>query len=286
MKRNSIFGWFLAAAIFVPIVGSAATPVYPILRDQSSPDACVLEEQRDDRYARLLRVSVKVSVDGGSGSGTICHFDPNTGWAHVISCGHLWDGNRDYNPSSKVAAKVTVWYHNGPRLKDPVTYDAESLFWSNRRGYDVSLLKFRPDWDADYAPIAASFVPSKGMSLNSMGCDGGREVARYEVKFESMAAPDLRTYMNSPRPGRSGGGLLDDNGHLVGICWGTSDTSSGDGTGFFTPLDSIREVFSKNGHSWLLELAWDARNIPIVDHDEPSRTHGVHFIPMPMRPSE
>jgi hypothetical protein len=283
MKRNSIFGWFLAAAICVPILGAEAAPVYPILRDSYAPNACVLEEQRDDKYAQLLRVSVKVSVSGGSGSGTICHFDPDTGWAYVISCGHMWSGNRAYDPTSKVMAKVTVWYHEGSRLKEPSTYDAESLFWSNERGYDVSLLRFRPDWDADYAPIAACFVPSKGMPLNSMGCDGGREVARYEVRFESDSHPDIRTYMNSPRPGRSGGGLLNEDGHLVGVCWGTSDTTSGDGTGFFTPLDSIREVFSKNGHSWLLDLAWDARKIPVVDHDDPSMNHGLHFIPMPAR---
>lgn len=283
MKRNSILGWFLAAAICVPIVGAEASPVYPILRHSSAPNTCVLEEQRDDRYIHLLRVSVKVSVSGGSGSGTICHFDPNTGWAYVISCGHMWSGNREYDPKNKVAAKVTVWYQDGPRLKEPATYDAEALFWSNTRGYDVSLLRFRPDWAADYAPIAACFTPYEGMSLNSMGCDGGREVARYEVKFSEAVHPDIRTNANSPRPGRSGGGLLDADGQLVGVCWGTSDTSSGDGIGFFTPLESIRSVFSKNGHSWLLDLAWDARKIPVVDRDDPSRSHDRNFIPMPTK---
>lgn len=283
MKRISIFGWILAAATCLPIVDAQATPVHPLLREALHPDICVLEEQRDDKYARLLRVSVKISTGGGSGSGTICHFDPQTGWAYVISCGHLWSGDRSYDPSAKINAKITVWYQSGGRLDEPKSYDAESLFWSNSRGYDVSLLRFRPDWQAEYAPIAAVFVPHKGMSLNSMGCDGGREVARYEVKFDSFSKPDIRTYMNSPRPGRSGGGLIDDNGNLVGVCWGTTDTSSGDGTGFFTPLESIREVFSKNDHGWLLDLGWDARSIPIVDHDDPSFKHGAHFVPMPMR---
>lgn len=286
MKRTSILGWAMAAAMCFTIVDSRAEPVYPILRDSFSPGECVLKEQRDEKYVDLLRVSVKVSVSAGSGSGTICHFDERTGWAYVISCGHLWDGNRDYDPNTRSDAKITVWYQNGSRLEKPMTYDAEALFWSNTRGYDSSLLRFRPDWSAEYAPIATSFSPHKGMPLNSMGCDGGQEVARYEVVFAEFHKPDIRTTGNSPRPGRSGGGLIDDKGHLVGICWGTSDTSSGEGTGFFTPLESIRTVFERNGHGWLLEIAWDASKIPIVDHDDPTVRHGVHFIPMPIRQSE
>lgn len=285
MKRNSIFGWVLLAATLT-IVDAHAQPVYPIYRHSLAPETCVLDEQRDEKYAHLLRVSVKVSARGSAGSGTICHFDPQTGWAHVISCGHLWSGEKRYDPSSSVRAKITVWYHSGLKLDAPRSYDAEVLFWSNTRGYDVSLLRFRPDWQAEYAPIASSFAPQVGLALNSMGCDGGGEVARYEVRVESFASPDIRTKKNSPRPGRSGGGLIDDSGRLVGVCWGTTDTSSGEGTGFFTPIDSIRTVFSKNGHDWLLEVALDARSIPVVDHDSPTARHGMYFIPMPLRPSK
>lgn len=285
MKRISLFGWVLAAATCLPILNAQAKPVYPLYRDSLHPDVCVLDEQRDEKYTHLLRVSVKISTGGGSGSGTICHFDPQTGWAHVVSCGHLWSGDRRYDPATKVKARITVWYQSGGRLDSPRTYDAEALFWSNARGNDVSLLRFRPDWHAEYAPIAPFFVYKKGTPLNSMGCDGGGEVARYEVRVEAFSPPDVRTYMNSPRPGRSGGGLIDDSGRLVGVCWGTTDVSSGDGTGFFTPVESIRAVFSRNGHAWLLDLTWDARSIPVVDHDEPGARHGMYFVPMPSKGS-
>lgn len=281
MKRNFFIGWFLAVATVLPILDLRAEPVRPILKGNPAPDICILEENRDDRYLDLLRVSVKVSVSGGSGSGTICHYDPSTGWAHVISCGHLWSGNKEYSLASKIPAKIIVWYHEGPRLKEPRSYDAEALFWSNDRGYDVSLLRFRPDWSASYAPIASHFSNEKGTVLNSMGCDGGKEVARYEVKISSYYHPDIRTHLNSPRPGRSGGGLLTDERSLVGVCWGTSEVSSGDGIGFFTPLDSIRKVFEENKHGWLLAVAWDARKIPIVDHDQIGREHNMHFVPVP-----
>lgn len=283
MKRNSIFGYVVAVAVSLPIVWAEAAPVYPILKHDSAPGHCVLKEQRDEKYADLLRVSVKISSSSGSGSGTICYYDEESGWAYVISCGHLWDGNREYDPSSVVKAKITVWYQSGPRLSEPKTYEAEALFWSNDRGKDASLLRFKPDWKPDYAPIAYSFDPIPGTSLNSMGCDGGKEVARYEVRIQGYKEPDILTTTNSPRPGRSGGGLIRDEMALVGVCWGTSDASSGNGVGFFTPLDSIKEVFKRNKHGWLLDLAWDVRMIPVVDHDDPHADHGQNFIPVPTR---
>lgn len=283
MKRNSLFGFVLILASSLPIVWAEASPVHPIIKGSKAPDVCVLKEQRDEKYVELLRVSVKVSSSAGSGSGTICYYDEKSGWAYVISCGHLWDGNREYDPSSKVDAKITVWYHSESRLPEPREYEAEALFWSNQRGKDVSLLRFKPDWHSDYAPIARAFVPVPNVTLNSMGCDGGEEVARYEVKVKEYVEPDLLTHTNSPRPGRSGGGLIKDELNLVGVCWGTSDPKSGNGVGFFTPIESIREVFTKNKHGWLLDLAWDVGMIPVVDHDDYSAQHGHHFIPMPTR---
>lgn len=285
MKRK----WILSAALLFGLALSAVCsgqdgrPLYPVYRGLPLSRECVVKEQRDDRYQNLLRVSVKVSVNGGAGSGTICHYDPSDGLAYVISCGHLWSGDKKYDPNDVGKARITVWYHEGPRLDRPASYDAEVLFWSNRKGHDVSLLRFRPDWKAPFAPIAPDFVLQEGTVLNSMGCDEGREVARYEVVVSSSKGQDLTTRLNSPRPGRSGGGLLTDEGMLVGICWGTSDTSSGDGTGFFTPLSAIEKVFRENDHVWLLETLSCARSIPVVDEEDPSAKYDQQYLPLPLR---
>lgn len=281
MKINFAFKTIFVAFVFFAANRSLANPILPIYKGTNLPDICVLEENRDERFLEFLRVSVKISVPGGVGSGTICHYDKNSGWAHVISCGHLWSGNKEYDPKIATRAKITVWYQNSGRVENPKTYDAEALFWSNARGYDVSLLRFRPDWIPSYAPISSYFMPKRGKTLHSMGCDGGGEVARYEVRVASFKHPDITTEKNSPRPGRSGGGLINDNKTLVGVCWGSSDIVNGDGIGYFTPLDSIREVFTRNKHEWLLNLDVDARRIPVVDHGSSEEAHGFHFIPVP-----
>lgn len=285
MKRILVLVAALYLGLLCPTTSGyqPKSPTFPIYRGMPLESECALKEQRDEQYQKLLRVSVKVSVQGGAGSGTICHYDPIEGWAYVLSCGHLWSGNKDYDPLSSSFATITVWYHEEGRLNTPRSYEAQALFWSNERGYDVSLLRFRPDWRVSYAPIDSEYEYKEGVALNSMGCDGGKEVARYHVVTKSTEGRDLVTELNSPRPGRSGGGLLTDEGSLVGICWGTSDTSSGNGVGYFTPLPAVEDVLARNGHSWILEAFSNARSIPIVDHDNAEAKYDRHYLPLPLR---
>lgn len=240
------------------------------------------KEQRNEEYIKFLEVSLKIHVKGASGSGTICYYNDKTGVAYVLSCGHLWSGNKDYDENLELPkAKVVSWYKNSKKLDQPEIFEADVLFWSNERGYDVSLLKFKPNWKTNFIPIDTSYSIKKGEILNSMGCDGGSEVARYEVKFIGTYDMDINTKKNSPRPGRSGGGLITDCGKLVGVCWGTSDVSSGNGTGYFTPASSIKKVFVKNKHGWLLNFL-GFRLIPIIDIENPSFKYKPEFIPCPI----
>jgi len=200
-------------------------------------------------------------------------------------CGHLWSGSRSADELKRrpVYAKVITWYKNQNKLSSKKSYKAQVLFWSNVRGKDSSLLKFKPDWQPNYFPIATlDYEIIEGMKLHSVGCDGGREVAHYDVEFVNFRGSDLVTRFNSPRPGRSGGGLLSTDGFYVGTCWGTS-SYSGNGVGYFTPLASIHKVFSNNGYDWLLNKATIARRIPIRDYKNPNQTFPGDYLPIPGR---
>lgn len=240
-------------------------------------------EQRDAKYRRWLAVSLKIQVSGASGSGTIVYYNPDDGWAYVQSCGHLWNGSMSAEEGKRknVRCKVITWYHNDTKLEQPKEYPAEVLFYSNPAPNDCSLLRFKPDWVPNYIPIApADFVFREGMRLHSCGCDGGRECAHYDVKYIGERGGDVVTTENSPRPGRSGGGLMTDENY-VGICWGTSDRS-GNGNGFFTPLKTLRSHNEKNGYGWLNEVGvfW-AQQIPIVDRNGPQGKYPRDYIPLP-----
>jgi hypothetical protein len=282
MKRISFYVFFILALLIADCnLAISQTPEKPIFKDGvSSVNFYSPNEQREKKYAKLLSASVRISVEGSSGSGTICYYDVSSNFAYIVSCGHLWSGNKSHNQKT-TKAKITTWYHNDLKLPYPKTYDAEAIFWSNERGYDVSLLRFSPDWVPICFPITFGLQEKKGLILNSMGCDGGGEVARYEVRFLERRGRDIITELNSPRPGRSGGGLITNEGELVGICWGTSDISSGKGIGYFTPVDSIKEVFTRNNHVWLLRKKTILREIPIYDWNKPFEKYDHDFIPVP-----
>jgi len=248
------------------------------------------QEDRGIEYRRFLAPSVKIQTRGSSGSGTICYYDPIKNEAWVISCGHLWGGNMsaEEGKQRQLKASIVTWYHNMKKLDEPRSYPADVIFYSNSNGYDMSLLKFKPDWQPTYFPIAPEDYPIEvGQHYHSTGCDGAREVARYDVKILTVGdGPGVDTIIvkNSPRPGRSGGGLLTDDGCFIAICWGTTDTSSGGGQGLFTSLPSIRNYYESQGYGWLLNKTPPvaARDIPIIDRNDPNRTFPKDYIPLPL----
>lgn len=244
------------------------------------------DEQRGPEVRQWLMTGLKIQVSGASGSGTIVYYNPEDKWAYVQSCGHLWNGNMSgpQGLAARKKCKVETWYQNDNKLSSTKTYDAEVLFYSNTDGADCSLIRFQPDWEPEYAPIGAQdFVFTQGMVLHSVGCDGGREIAHYLVEVVGMRKDDLVTTRNSPRPGRSGGGLISDEGYYVGICWGTT-SFTGDGNGFFTPLATIRRLNEQNGYGWLNDAGTSiARRIPIKDRNNPQAKYPKDYIPLPSR---
>lgn len=246
-------------------------------------------EQRGLDVRKWLSPGLKISVTNASGSGTIIYHDEETNYAYVQSCGHLWAGNMTAEEGliRNRKCRVITWYHNDKKLPSSRTYDADVIYYNNDNGRDVSLLRFKPDWDPDFFPIAPDdYVLRKGAILHSVGCDGGREIAHYEVIYVGMNSatwPDLVTTKNSPRPGRSGGGLSSSDGYYIGICWGTSDYS-GNGNGFFTPLKTLRYYNEKNGFGWLNDIGRSlARDIPIIDQNNPQGKYPRDYIPLPNR---
>jgi hypothetical protein len=261
----------------MPIVDSP----YTIYSTQLAP-----VEQRGPEVRQWLAPSLKISVSGASGSGTIVYYDNQKNIAYVQSCGHLWDGNMSAEEGirRRVKCVVIAWYHNDVKLSQPKEYNADVIYWSNTRGRDCSLLKFQPDWKPEFFPLGPSELAiAEGTRLHSMGCDGGREVAHYDVRAVGERSVDFITTENSPRPGRSGGGLVNDNGFYVGICWGTSD-KSGNGIGYFTPLRTVREMNRINGYGWLNDQGGSiARKIPILDRNNSQGKYPLDYIPLPLR---
>ena len=269
-KHNEIIG--------LDYNNSGAVPM-PIVKDskpeQTRKQWFAPEEQRGPEVYKWLSMGCRIQASGSYGSGTICYYDRQSQEAYVISCGHLWSGTRSAESLKDRPITVTLrfWHKNGQKLSQPQEFQAQVLFYSNNRGSDCSLLKFKPDWQPQYLPIAPKNYQElkKGQHLHSVGCDGAREIAHYDVLFVEYRDGDLIIEKNGPRSGRSGGGLHDEK-YYVAICWGSSDPRNGSGIGFFTPLSSIHSNFSREGFDFVLKgkINNPAFDIPIQDQQNPN----------------
>lgn len=243
-------------------------------------------EQRGSEFKKWLAPSVKIVVADGSGSGTIVYYDSSKNIAYVATCGHLW--NYGIMSSSdglrrNLTCKIVCWYQNDKKLAEPKTYNAKVVFYNHITGADTALVTFEPDWIPNYFPIAPkNYEYKKGSLMHSLGCDGGSEVAHYEVELVGIIGESLTTLKNSPRPGRSGGGLMDDK-YYIATCWATSINKK-PSEGYFTPLNVIHDIWTKNGYDFLLKIRPQselAKKIRIIDRTERQKKYEESYILFP-----
>ena len=188
------------------------------------------------------------------------------------------------NRSKKVKCQIEVWYHNEEKLPKSKTYDASVVFYSYYEGQDTSLMIFSPDWEPDYFPISPlDYKYINGKHAHSTGCDQGGEVAHYDIEIVAfdVKGNDIITIKNSPRPGRSGGGLINDEQIYIGTCWGT-EFEDGSGIGRFTSLKAIHKFWSQQKeYSFLLNINKRVPELPIVDRNNPQGTYPKDYIFLP-----
>jgi len=244
--------------------------------------------KRGIEFRKFLAPSVKIAVAAGSGSGTIVHYDAKKNLAYVATCGHLWNGvmTAEEGKKKKLKCKIIVWYHNDLKLDAPRSYDANVIFYRFIEGAeeDTGLVTFTPDWVPNCFPIGPeNYEYVRRQHSHSCGCDAGSEVAHYDIEMVGIIGNDLVTIKNSPRPGRSGGGLMNDEGQYIGTCWGTQ-YRDGTGKGFFTPLFAIHSFWKKQkDYVFLLEqkvLIGIADKLPIINRGTDLPTQGLILFPI------
>lgn len=263
--------------------GAVSMPVFdPVVGYHGSAPI----EQRGAEFRKWLAPSVKIAVSGGSGSGTIVYYDSAKNIAYVATCGHLWDGGTmtaEEGLRRNMTCKIITWYNNDRKLAEPKTYVAKVIFYTHVSGSDTALVTFQPDWHPTYFPIApVDYKYKEGSMAHSVGCDGGDEVAHYDIQIVGLYGRSLTTVKNSPRPGRSGGGLMDDKLYIA-TCVATSNVD-GSGEGYFTPLSTIHQVWTSNGYEFLLKMKPGgdmARNIRILDRNSRQKSYDKDYILVP-----
>lgn len=179
--------------------------------------------------AATVRIRIDEPNSIAYGTGTVVNVHGNQ--ALVLTCGHLF---RDIKPDAKLSVDV---YYGG----QPVTVPAQVVSY-NAKDCDIGLMEFQmpqPIQPVKIAPL--NEAPQIGDVAFSYGCDRGADPTRRDTQIKRinryLGAANVEIH-GAPVVGRSGGGLFDAQGRLIGVCNAADEE---DNEGIYAALPVIHE---------------------------------------------
>ena len=178
-------------------------------------------------------------------SGTI--IDSQPGRSIVLTCGHLF---RNYHPRGKAGSAVGTTGSGGRLIVDVFDGRRSTSYAGRLLGHDlesdVGLVQIV---SRKLLPVARIADPvsrlSTGQRLISFGCNGGDRPTRELVavtRLNRYLGPDNVECTGVPLQGRSGGGLLDAAGRVVGVCFAADPTYQ---RGLYAGLRPIHDLLAR-----------------------------------------
>lgn len=241
------------------IVPTAASFSLQPIRQQSSSDPSKLQDRVPslavDPKEMAQRATVRIRVDEPNsqavGTGTI--IDTNQGEALVVTCGHLFRGLGP-NPSISVEC-----FDAGKAVAFPA-----QLIYFEAGDKDIGLISFRPGRSVTTVPLLdRTKRVQEGDRVFSLGCDHGSDPSRRDsriTKLNRYLGPPNIEVAGMPVQGRSGGGLFNESGELIGICY-AADTDLDEG--LYAGPEVIYEQLAKLGLQHLANTEMSiAKNSP------------------------
>ncbi|MCA9180369.1 MAG: trypsin-like peptidase domain-containing protein [Planctomycetales bacterium] len=200
----------------------------------------------EEAIARAAAATVRIRVDEANttafGTGTI--IDVHDREALVLTCGHLF---RNMTPGSQLT--VDLFQPDGQQMNLPaqlIDFQAEDE--------DIGLISFTTPVaiePVEVLPLGSK--PTIGMHAFSFGCDHGADPTRRDTQIKNInryiGAENIEIY-GAPAVGRSGGGLFDDQGRLLGVCNAADAT---DDEGIYAAASVVYKQIDRLGLSHLFE---------------------------------
>jgi thiol-disulfide isomerase/thioredoxin len=159
-----------------------------------------------------VRLRVFEEVGYGIGTGTV--IDSHGDELLVLTCGHLF---RDNKGQSKI--EVDLFYAGEVHTIEGKVLDYDA------KDRDIALVTVRTSLPITPVPVlASSSKPQNGASVFSFGCDRGANPSRRDTRITGIDLYNQHLNLSNieiagaPIDGRSGGGLFDGQGNLIGVC--------------------------------------------------------------------
>jgi thiol-disulfide isomerase/thioredoxin len=222
----------------------AAVATNPLRQAPPFPAAIPKAESPEDR---ALAASVRLRIDDGQffsyATGSIVAIRPD-GEVLILTCGHVF---RDSQGRGAVDVELFGANRQGPLSGQLVAYDLDR---------DLGLVSVRGATGLSPVSLAGGEVyVREGLRAFSIGCDRGAEPTLREGRIAGvnryLGIPNL-VATGRPVVGRSGGGLFDSEGRLLGVCR-AADTQVDEGV--YVSYVAVRDQLETWGLRDLLEAS-------------------------------
>ncbi len=155
-----------------------------------------------------VRIRVIIDKKINLGSGTIIH--SQEGISRILTCAHIFRG---FDEDSKIEVDLIINNKQQVHIARLDSFNEEA---------DLGLISVATSKSLPVAAIAkVDHAPRKGEPVVGVGCSGGDSPTR-----EQLQVTDINKYNGPhnvectglPVQGRSGGGLFNKNGEVIGVC--------------------------------------------------------------------
>ncbi len=228
-------------------------PRVPIANTTTGQAATV--EVSQDFSAKLLEATVKLSVEDADGvsAGTGTIIDAQGGAALILTCGHIFRTSQGKGPIT-----VTMYSASPGGAQVRETVAGELLNYDLER--DLALVVIRPTSPVEARRIASPNTPlSPGAPVITVGCNQGANPTAISSQITTVdrykGAPNVEV-AGAPIEGRSGGGLFNSDGQLIGVCFAADPQGN---EGLYASLPSIQEKL----RSLNLAMVYEASASPV-----------------------
>lgn len=217
----------------------------------SSPTSQQATLSPEQAIARAAAATVRIRVDEANstayGTGTI--IDVRGQEALILTCGHLF---RDMQPNSQLTIDLF------PGTPQEVNLASELVDFKADQE-DIGLISFRiPVAIEPVSILGRGQQVAVGQPAFSFGCDRGANPTRRDTQIKSInryLGADNIEIVGAPVVGRSGGGLFDMQGRLIGVC---NAANAEDDEGIYASAEVVFAQIERLGLSELFDVGQSA----------------------------
>jgi len=228
-------------ATVMPKPGSAQQP--PQMTGGPAAETQVPAGSSSDFPLSLVSSTVRIRVEDTQGRsfGTGTIIDSRSGEALVVTCGHLFRESKGKGPMTielfDASSGVPTVVEQIPGQL--ISYDLER---------DIAFIGIRPARSVSAATVAPPKTSyQRGDRVATIGCSNGKDPTLLPQRINMLDryhGPSNIEVSGAPEEGRSGGGLFNLKGQLIGVCYAADYEGK---EGLYVALDSIHEELNRLG---------------------------------------